>query len=315
MAEVVRIADVLGGKRPAGEQVTVQGWVRTRRDSKAGLSLRPGPRRLLLRRRSRWWRQSDAAQLRGRDPAPDRRLRRHRHRQSWSSRRARASRSRSRPSRSRWSAGSTIPTPTRSRPSATPSSTCARWPTCGRAPTPSAPSPGCATAWPRPSTASSTSTASTGSTRRSSPPATPRAPARCSASPPSTWPTCRARADGDVDFSQDFFGRRRFLTVSGQLNVETYCLAHDQGLHLRADLPRRELQHQPAPGRVLDDRAGDRLRRPARTTPTWPRTFLKYIFRAVLDERGDDMAFFAQRIDHEARLAAGGASSSPTSSA
>jgi asparaginyl-tRNA synthetase len=30
--------------------------------------------------------------------------------------------------------------------------------------------------------------------------------------------------------------------VSGQLNVETYCMA-EQGLHLRADLPRRELQH------------------------------------------------------------------------
>ena len=36
----------------------------------------------------------------------------------------------------------------------------------------------------------------------------------------------------------------------------------DQGLHVRADLPRRELEHQPPPRRVLDDRAGDRLRRP-----------------------------------------------------
>jgi len=31
--------------------------------------------------------------------------------------------------------------------------------------------------------------------------------------------------DGSIDFSQDFFGRPTFLTVSGQLNVETYCLA------------------------------------------------------------------------------------------
>ena len=31
--------------------------------------------------------------------------------------------------------------------------------------------------------------------------------------------------EGQVDFSQDFFGRPAFLTVSGQLNVETYCLA------------------------------------------------------------------------------------------
>ena len=34
---------------------------------------------------------------------------------------------------------------------------------------------------------------------------------------------------------------RRILTVSGQLNVETYCLALTQGLHLRPDVPRREL--------------------------------------------------------------------------
>ncbi|HET7401381.1 MAG TPA: amino acid--tRNA ligase-related protein, partial [Usitatibacter sp.] len=32
-------------------------------------------------------------------------------------------------------------------------------------------------------------------------------------------------AEGKVDFSKDFFGREAFLTVSGQLNVETYCMA------------------------------------------------------------------------------------------
>src|SRR5215510_9474908 len=31
--------------------------------------------------------------------------------------------------------------------------------------------------------------------------------------------------DGKIDFAQDFFGRETFLTVSGQLNVESYCLA------------------------------------------------------------------------------------------
>src|SRR5690606_9001214 len=38
----------------------------------------------------------------------------------------------------------------------------------------------------------------------------------------------------------------------------------EQGLHLRPDLPRRELQHHPPPGRVLDGGAGDRVRRPDR---------------------------------------------------
>src|ERR671919_1879701 len=33
------------------------------------------------------------------------------------------------------------------------------------------------------------------------------------------------KKDGKVDFAQDFFGRETFLTVSGQLNVEAYCLA------------------------------------------------------------------------------------------
>ncbi|MGI6119472.1 MAG: asparagine--tRNA ligase [Desulfosporosinus sp.] len=31
--------------------------------------------------------------------------------------------------------------------------------------------------------------------------------------------------DGSIDFSKDFFGRLTSLTVSGQLNVETYCMA------------------------------------------------------------------------------------------
>src|SRR5712671_3687715 len=30
---------------------------------------------------------------------------------------------------------------------------------------------------------------------------------------------------GEVDFSRDFFGREAYLTVSGQLNIEAYCLA------------------------------------------------------------------------------------------
>ncbi len=31
--------------------------------------------------------------------------------------------------------------------------------------------------------------------------------------------------EGKIDFAKDFFGRESFLTVSGQLNVEAYCLA------------------------------------------------------------------------------------------
>ena len=38
MSKVASIVDVLQGKVAIGEKVTVRGWVRTRRDSKAGLS-------------------------------------------------------------------------------------------------------------------------------------------------------------------------------------------------------------------------------------------------------------------------------------
>ncbi len=31
--------------------------------------------------------------------------------------------------------------------------------------------------------------------------------------------------EGKVDYAKDFFGREAFLTVSGQLNVDTYCMA------------------------------------------------------------------------------------------
>ncbi len=31
--------------------------------------------------------------------------------------------------------------------------------------------------------------------------------------------------NGQIDFSKDFFGKEAFLTVSGQLNVESYCMA------------------------------------------------------------------------------------------
>src|SRR6185436_6920958 len=38
VSPVASVAGVLGGKVPVGATVTIRGWVRTRRDSKAGLS-------------------------------------------------------------------------------------------------------------------------------------------------------------------------------------------------------------------------------------------------------------------------------------
>jgi asparaginyl-tRNA synthetase len=84
--------------------------------------------------------------------------------------------------------------------------------------------------------------------------------------------------EGQVDFSKDFFGKPASLTVSGQLNVETYCMAMSRvytfGPTFRAEN--------------------------SNTTRHLAEDFLKYIFRAVLDERQDDMKFFVERIDKEA---------------
>jgi asparaginyl-tRNA synthetase len=68
--------------------------------------------------------------------------------------------------------------------------------------------------------------------------------------------------EGKVGFAQDFFGREAFLTVSGQLNVEAYCLAltkvHTFGPTFRAENSNTS-RHL---AEFLDDRAGDRVRRP-----------------------------------------------------
>ena len=68
-------------------------------------------------------------------------------------------------------------------------------------------------------------TASSGSTRRSSPRPTPRARAQLFRVSTLDLANLPRTPEGKVDFAQDFFGREAFLTVSGQLNVEAYCLA------------------------------------------------------------------------------------------
>ncbi len=173
------------------------------------------------------------------------------------------------------------PTPCRRR--GTPSSSCARSPTCARAPTPSAPCSACATRWPSPSTSSSRSAASSASTRRSSPPATAEGAGEMFQVTTLDLDRAAAHAGGGaVDFDQDFFGKRAYLTVSAASSKrETYAMALGRRLHLRPHLPRRELQHDAPPGRVLDDRAGDGLRRPRGRHGRSPRTSCKHLCRAV----------------------------------
>ena len=101
---------------------------------------------------------------------------------------------------------------------------------------------------------------------------------------------------GKVDFAQDFFGRETFLTVSGQLNVETYCMALSKvytfGPTFRAENSNtsRHLAEfwMIEPEIAFADLADD---------ATLAEALLKHIFRTVLAERADDMAFFEERIE------------------
>jgi len=104
---------------------------------------------------------------------------------------------------------------------------------------------------------------------------------------------------GAVDYSQDFFGKETFLTVSGQLNLEGYCLAlsnvYTFGPTFRAEnsntsrhLAEFWMVEPEIAFADLDDLADV------------AEEFLKYIFAAVLEECPDDMAFFEQRIEPEA---------------
>ncbi|HEX4334144.1 MAG TPA: asparagine--tRNA ligase [Usitatibacter sp.] len=101
---------------------------------------------------------------------------------------------------------------------------------------------------------------------------------------------------GKVDFSQDFFGREAFLTVSGQLNVETYCMALSKvytfGPTFRAENSNtsRHLAEfwMIEPEIAFADLSDD---------ATLSEALLKYVLKAVLEERADDMAFFEERIE------------------
>src|SRR3954469_12996254 len=105
--------------------------------------------------------------------------------------------------------------------------------------------------------------------------------------------------EGAVDFKQDFFGKPASLTVSGQLNVETYAMALSKvytfGPTFRAENS-NTTRHLAEFWMVEPEIAFADLNDDANLAEE----FLKYIFKIVLDERGDDMRFFVERIDKEA---------------
>ncbi len=103
-------------------------------------------------------------------------------------------------------------------------------------------------------------------------------------------------ANGKIDYTKDFFGKESFLTVSGQLNVESYCCALSKvytfGPTFRAENS-NTTRHLAEFWMIEPEIAFATLKEDADLAEK----LLKFIFKAVLEERGDDMSFFAERVD------------------
>ncbi len=101
---------------------------------------------------------------------------------------------------------------------------------------------------------------------------------------------------GQVDFSQDFFGKPTYLTVSGQLEAEIMAMAFTNvytfGPTFRAENSNTS-RHLAEFWMVEPEMAFCNLE----GNMDLAEAFLKFVFQFVLDKCEDDMAFFNQRID------------------
>ncbi|PPI88757.1 asparagine--tRNA ligase [Candidatus Pantoea edessiphila] len=99
-----------------------------------------------------------------------------------------------------------------------------------------------------------------------------------------------------VDFNKDFFGKEAFLTVSGQLNAETYATALSKvytfGPTFRAENSNTS-RHLSEFWMLEPELAFANLEDIA----ILAESMLKYVFKAVLEERKDDLEFFSKRND------------------
>ncbi len=104
---------------------------------------------------------------------------------------------------------------------------------------------------------------------------------------------------GNVDFSQDFFGKHAYMTVSGQLEVETYACAFSKcytfGPTFRAENSNttRHLAEfwMCEPEMAFTDLNG---------CASVAEQMLKYVFKTVLELRRDDLEFIVERVDKNA---------------
>ena len=105
--------------------------------------------------------------------------------------------------------------------------------------------------------------------------------------------------DGSVDFSQDFFAKQAYLTVSGQLAGETLALAlsniYTFGPTFRAENS-NTTRHLAEFWMVEPEMAFSDLQ----DDMDLAEDFLKHLFRTVLNECAEDMAFFSEFIEKSA---------------
>jgi asparaginyl-tRNA synthetase len=102
--------------------------------------------------------------------------------------------------------------------------------------------------------------------------------------------------EGAVDYSKDFFGRHARLTVSGQLAVETYCVGlgnvYTFGPTFRAEnsnTPRHLAEFWMIEPEMAFADLEDDMR--------LAEDFLRFLFRTALEDCAEDLAFFNERIE------------------
>jgi len=107
-------------------------------------------------------------------------------------------------------------------------------------------------------------------------------------------------AEGKIDFSKDFFGREAYLTVSGQLNAECYALAMSKvytfGPTFRAENSNTS-RHLAEFWMVEPEIAFADLEQDAKLAEG----LLKFVVQEVLNHRQDDINFFTQWVDKTCR--------------
>ena len=105
-----------------------------------------------------------------------------------------------------------------------------------------------------------------------------------------------AQPDGKVDYSKDFFGRPAFLTVSGQLNVETYCCGlsdvYTFGPTFRAENSHTS-RHLAEFWMIEPELAFAGIEEDMECAEG----YLKYCIKFALDNNLDDLLFFEAKVE------------------